>query len=81
MRERRFEQENYYAIFNKGKTLRFAIDSTRPILPLRFPEIEDVSLGTKCLANCSYCYTSAIRNGELYPNVVDKIRDYYGNTT
>ena len=78
MRERRHPNENYYAIFNNGITLRFPIDASLPILPLRYPEIEDISLGTRCLANCSYCYTSAIKNGENYPDVLGKIRAHYG---
>jgi len=78
LRQRRFEEENYHAIFNNGKTLRFAIDPSKPILPLRYPEIEDWAINTICLANCSWCYVSALKTGINFDNVVEKIQDYFG---
>ena len=81
MRTRLFKELNYRAMFFQGNTFRSEIEPGKGFAPQRFPEIEDVSLGTKCLANCSFCYTSAIKDGVLYPNVVDKIKDYYGGLT
>ena len=79
MRSRATKENNYFALFSEGKTLRFAIDPSKPITPLIHPEIEDVSLGTKCFAGCPYCYTSAISSGVLYTDVVEKIKKSYGS--
>lgn len=79
LRKRSEPISNYEAVFLHGKTIRFRKGPNRPILPLKYPEIEDVSLGTQCTAGCPYCYTSALRKGKLYDNVVEKILDYYGN--
>ncbi len=81
MRTRKTADSNYFAMFKDGKTLRFAIDPSKPITSLANPEIEDVSLGTKCWAGCPYCYTSATSSGEIYPNVVEKIKKVYGDLT
>jgi MoaA/NifB/PqqE/SkfB family radical SAM enzyme len=75
-----FPNNNYRAIFNSenGQTIRQKFHSNLPYKPLEFPEILDISLGTKCFANCSFCYTSAIKNGENYENVVEKIENFFG---
>ena len=39
--------DNYRAFFDGARTIRFAIDPSRPIAPLRRPEIEDVIAGDK----------------------------------
>ena len=77
---REFPEENYRAIFltEKGQTMRIALDPSKPILPLRYPELLDISFGTKCLANCPFCYTSAITNGENYPNITERITKWFG---
>jgi intein/homing endonuclease len=51
---REFKDKNYRALFNKrtGQTLRIALDPKKPIGSLQYPELLDVSFGTKCLANC-----------------------------
>lgn len=50
---RQSKEDNYKAIFNEktGQTIRIAV-SKDPVKPLRYPELLDVSFGTKCLANC-----------------------------
>lgn len=78
MRTKRHEEANYFAVFNDGNTLRFALDPLKPVLPLMFPEIEDVSLGTRCEGGCPYCYADASPAGECYPRAADKVLDYYG---
>lgn len=77
---REFKEKNYRALFNKrtGQTLRIALDPKKPIGSLQYPELLDVSFGTKCFANCSFCYTSAIKNGVNYSNLVQKISDWFG---
>ena len=51
---REFKEKNYRAVFNErtGQTLRIALDTKQPIGSLQYPELLDVSFGTKCLANC-----------------------------
>lgn len=77
---REFKERNYRAIFNErtGQTIRIALDPSKPIQHLEYPELLDVSFGTKCYANCSFCYTSAIKNGENYGNLVEKIQSWFG---
>ncbi len=76
---REFKDRNYKAIFNEstGQTIRMSISKDH-ILPLEHPELLDISFGTKCLANCSFCYTSAIKNGVNYSNIVEKIYNWWG---
>ena len=78
---REFKEHNYRAIFNQksGQTIRIALNPSIPIGSLEHPELLDVSFGTKCLANCSFCYTSAIKNGVNYPNLVGKIEKWFGS--
>ena len=80
---REFKEQNYRALFNKrsGQTLRIALDPSKPIGSLQYPELLDVSFGTKCFANCSFCYTSAIKNGVNYSNLVNKIESWFGVMT
>ena len=56
---REFADRNYRAIFNDktGQTLRIALDTSKPIQSLEYPELLDISFGTKCLANCWFCLT------------------------
>jgi MoaA/NifB/PqqE/SkfB family radical SAM enzyme len=79
---REFKDRNYKSIFNEstGQTIRLSVNK-KPILPLEYPELLDISFGTKCLANCSFCYTSAIKNGVNYSNIVDKINNWWGPMT
>lgn len=80
---RSFEDKNYKAIFNteNGTTLRLTYDSSKPILSLEYPELLDVSFGTKCRSGCSFCYTSAINHGINYPNITEKIVQFFGQMT
>jgi len=80
---REFKDRNYRAIFNEttGQTIRIAFDKTKDIEPLEYPELTDISFGTICKANCPFCYTSAIKNGVNYPNLVEKIDAWYGVMT
>ncbi len=79
-KSREFKDQNYKAIFNEetGQTMRIALDRSKPIGSLKYPELLDISFGTKCLANCPFCYTSAIKNGVNYPNLVEKIDKWFG---
>lgn len=78
MRTRILPESNYRSIFINGKTIRMAIDNSKPITELRWPEFYDVAINTKCFGNCAaYCYTSAVANGKNFDNVVDKIKKFF----
>lgn len=77
MRKRVNPEYNYKSIFFDNKTIRQRIDYSKPVLPLLTPEIEDVAINSKCYANCSYCYVSALSSGVNYSNVVEKAIQVY----
>jgi len=79
MRIRTFIEHNYRGIFHRGKTIRQKVDKDKSFSALPYAELEDIGINTRCLANCSYCYTSAIKNGKDFDNIVDKALDVYGN--
>lgn len=68
------QQGDYKAFFTDSyKTLR--LTKGKPTTP----ELLDISLGSACGAFCKYCYTSALKNGTLYDNIVEKAIDIWGN--
>lgn len=75
MRIRR--QDNYFAIFDGRTTQRFTLDG-KEFKHQQYPEILDISIGSKCLANCPFCYTSAVKTGIMYVNVPNKINELFG---
>lgn len=81
MKIREFPDKNYRALFNEDtkQTLRLAIDPTKPILPLDYPELLDVSLGTRCYGNCPYCYTDASQYGVNYIESPQKVLRWFGS--
>ena len=75
---REYKESNYKSIFFNGKTVRLKFDNLRPILDIPIPEIEDVAINTKCFANCSYCYTSALKSGTNFNDIVVKANEVWG---
>jgi hypothetical protein len=68
------QQGSYKAFFTDSyKTIRFT-DATP-----KTPELEDVAINDKCLANCSYCYTSALRTGSNFSDIIDKANIVWGS--
>ena len=82
VRKRVEEKSNYKAFFVNGKTLRFAIDPTKPIKDLEYPEFYDVDIfetgNGLCRGGCSYCYLSGNKNGKIVPDAAEKIKNYFG---
>lgn len=70
---------NYKAIFFNGKTIRQRINASKPILAPKYAELEDISINSRCYAHCSYCYTSAVKNGINFENIVDKALKVWGS--
>lgn len=68
------KQGNYKSFFtNSFKTIRFT-----GVAP-KTPELLDVAINDKCLANCSYCYTNALKSGVNFDNIVNKAKEIWGN--
>lgn len=79
MRIRQYIESNYKSVFFNGKTIRMKIDNSSPILSIPTPEIEDVAINNRCLANCHYCYTSAVKTGKNFYNIVEKADKVWGS--
>lgn len=79
MKIRSYPESNYKAIFFNGKTIRQKYDSLNSFSITPTTEIEDVAINNKCAAACSYCYTSALKSGNNFTNIVDKAIDVYGS--
>lgn len=77
-RKRIEKSANYSAIFVNSATLRIAIDETKPITELRWPEFWDIGINSLCYANCKHCYTSATNKGVNYKNIIEKINNFFG---
>ena len=78
MRIRSYPQSNYKAVFFNGKTIRMKHDSSLGFKVTPTPEIEDVAINSKCYANCSYCYTSATKEGTNFTDIVTKAHEVWG---
>jgi hypothetical protein len=80
MRTRTEATANYKALFINGKTLRFQLDPTKPIVELEYSEFYDLSFGDKCATGkCKYCYASGNPKGRHYTNIVGKLQFLFGN--
>lgn len=70
---------NYSAVWFNGKTLRVPLDPKKPITELEWPEFYDISLGDKCeTGKCAWCYAKGRPTGRHYPDVANRIDDYFG---
>lgn len=79
MRIRKEVEANYCAVFDEGKTIRMPINPELPITELRFPEFLDVACNSKCYGNCNFCYTSSLKSGTNFTDVVGKIFSFFGS--
>lgn len=75
----RIETEaNYKSVWCNGKTLRFAIDPSKPITELKWPEFYDVKITSSCLGQCKYCYMGS--NPCEHPeNIIEKTRTFFNS--
>lgn len=79
MKERIFRDKNYKAIYFNGKTIRLAIDNSKPILELDYPEFYDVKITGYCQGNCPYCYQNSLCTDSHYSDVLKKIYSFFGS--
>jgi MoaA/NifB/PqqE/SkfB family radical SAM enzyme len=73
--------DNYRAIFVDGKTYRFAIDDSKPIAELEYPEFLDVKITNFCEGHCPYCYQNSTKVDDHFTDIVYKVKQYFGNLT
>lgn len=74
------EEANYRAIWCNGKTLRFAIDPTKPITELKYPEFYDIKVTGNCEGKCPYCYMDS-KPEVHYEDIVGKVRGFFSGMT
>ncbi len=77
MKTRIFKDSNYKGIYFNNKTLRIALDPTKPITELEYPEFYDVKITDHCSGQCPYCYMDSKVTSEHPVDVVDKIMDFF----
>jgi organic radical activating enzyme len=77
MQTRTFPECNYRAIHQNGKTLRLALDPSKPITMLAYPEFYDVKVTSQCKGGCPYCYQSSTPGGTHCPSIVSRFSDFF----
>jgi len=85
IKTREFKDKNYRGIFFNGKTIRIALDPSKEISELDYPEFYDVdvfeTMNGLCRANCPWCYLKGNENGKCVEDAAQKITDYFGKMT
>jgi organic radical activating enzyme len=81
IKKRSFPEHNYRAVYLNGKTMRFAIDPTKPITELDYPEFLDVKITSKCDGKCPWCYMDSKPEDQHAANLIGKIDSYFGSLT
>jgi len=81
LKTRCFPDKNYKGIYFNGKTIRIALDETKPILELDYPEFYDVKITGKCSGKCPYCYMDSKETDYHYENIIDKVISFFGRMT
>lgn len=77
MKSRAFKDSNYKAIFCNGKTFRFPLDPSKPILSTEYPEFSDIKITNKCHGNCPYCYMDSSYKFDHPKGLLRRVRDFY----
>ena len=78
---REFVESNYKAIWMDGKTMRIALNPSKHITELIYPEFLDIKLTGQCDGQCPYCYMSSEKNEPHYKNIIQKIKNRFGSLT
>lgn len=82
IKQRIFPESNYKAIHCNHKTMRIALDSSKPITELTYPEFLDVDIfetnNGRCRAKCNFCYLSGNETGKCVDDAADRIKSYFG---
>lgn len=72
-------QNNYKGIWVNGKTIRIALDPTKDIQELDYPEFYDVKFTGACQGACSFCYQDSKESDNHFKDIVGKINSYFGS--
>ena len=76
---RQFPESNYKSIHINGKSLRIALDPSKPITELKYSEFYDIKLTNKCFGRCKFCYMSSETNDPHFENIIGKFKSFFGN--
>jgi hypothetical protein len=77
MKTRTFQEHNYRAIYHNGKTMRIALDPSKPIGELGFPEFMDVKITSHCEGGCGYCYQSSVQSAQRHTGLVKRFTEFF----
>jgi hypothetical protein len=69
---------NYRGLYRDGKTIRIALDPTKPITELSWPEFYDVKITDFCQGACPWCYQDSTSTGRHVPDALAKIDAIFG---
>lgn len=81
LKTRVFPNENYKGIWVNGKTIRIALDSSKPIEELKYPEFYDVKITNHCHGKCPYCYMDSQDKYDHAVDIIGKTKKYFGSMT
>lgn len=77
IKKRILKESNYSAIWYNGKTIRIALDPSKPITELAYPEFYDIKVTNKCYGKCPWCYQNSEPDESDTENIVQKVRDFF----
>lgn len=78
MLTRTFVKHNYRGLYVNGQTIRLALDPSKPITELEYPEFYDVKVTSFCKGNCPYCYQNSTNNSPHNLGIVDRFKEFFG---
>ena len=81
IKSRCFPDKNYKSVYFNGKTIRIAIDSSKSIKELRYPEFYDIKITEKCDGACPYCYQNSTIEDDHYKDCVQKLDKFFSSLT
>ena len=76
-----FPEHNYKAFHFNGRTIRLALDNSKPITELAYPEFYDVKVTSKCLGMCKWCYQNSLPSSINTDSIVDRFKSFFDKLT
>lgn len=77
LKTRIFPEHNYKGIYLNGRTMRIALDPSKPVGELSYPEFYDVKVTSHCKGHCPYCYQDSMEVKHS-SDILKKFQDYFG---
>lgn len=78
IKTREFKKHNYRGIWYNGKTVRIALDPSKPITELDYPEFYDVKITQFCEGGCPWCYQDSKNTDRHSTDIIEKISTFFG---